>query len=435
MISVLQPPDETGTVTGNTSVNDRRRPPLDGVRILALEQFGAGPFGTLFLADLGAEIVKIEDPAAGGDVGRYVPPAQQGRDSLYFEAFNRGKRSIALDLKREAGRKVFQELVTRSHGVFTNLRGDLPAQLGLTYETLGLINPAIVCVSLSAYGRTGPRAAWPGYDALIQAETGWASLTGDPQGPPTKSGLSLVDYGAGLMSALALMIGIYDAARTGRGRDVDTSLYDAALGMIAYPATWFLSAGIESERQPMSAHPSIVPFQFFQTADGYVAVACAKEKFVSILFKELGGELSADPRFQTFDDRRRNRAALLEVLSERFRREPTAEWMARLAGRVPIAPVRSMADALSMDELRARRMLASYTQPVLGAVSSIGSPLRVSDFDPAYRAAPRYDQDRDAILEGIGLDRATIEALERDGAFGQTPSSLASPAAAREAEG
>ncbi|HEY9288826.1 MAG TPA: CoA transferase [Candidatus Dormibacteraeota bacterium] len=392
--------------------------PLDGVRILAIEQFGAGPFGTLFLADMGAEIIKIEDPAAGGDVGRYVPPVQQGRDSLYFEGFNRGKRSIALDLQNGSGRKIFDDLVSRSHGVFTNLRGDLPSSFGLTYERLGRINPAIVCVSLSAYGRTGERSSWPGYDALIQAEAGWASLTGDPDGPPTKSGLSLVDYGAGLMAALALMIGIFDAARTGRGRDLDTSLYDAALAMIAYPATWFLSAGIVSQRQPMSAHPSIVPFQFFATADGYLAVACAKDKFVSGLFAVLDRNLAADPRFSSFEARLKNRGALLSVLADKFREQTTGEWMRRLGGRVPVAPVRPMSEALNDTELRERGMLASYEHSTLASVRSIGTPFKLSDFDPQYKAAPAYDADRAAILAELGLDSVAIQALEEDGAFG-----------------
>ena len=399
-------------------MTDRAHPPLAGVRILAVEQFGAGPYGTLFLADMGAEVIKIEDPGAGGDVGRYVPPAQRGRDSLYFEAFNRGKRSIALDLRNPAGRKVFHELVSRSHAVFTNLRGDLPAALGLTYDSLSPINPAIVCVSLSAYGRTGERAAWPGYDALVQAEAGWADLTGDPDGPPTKSGLSLADYGAGLMAALALMIGIFDAARTGRGRDIDTSLYDAALAMIAYPATWFLSAGIASGRQPMSAHPSIVPFQFFATADGYIAVACAKEKFAATLFEQLGGDLAADRRFASFEGRRENREALLELLVERFRNGTTSEWMTRLAGRVPVAPVRSMSEALDRNELSVRGMLAGYEHPTLGQVRSVGTPLKTSDFDPEYEPAPQYDADRLAILASLGLDQAAIDALENGGAFG-----------------
>src|SRR6202158_4791891 len=273
--------------------------PLRGVRIIAVEQYGAGPFGTLFLSDMGAEIIKIEDPAVGGDISRYVPPGQQGRDSLFFEAFNRGKRSLALDLKNEAAQGVLQRLVTQSHALFTNLRGDLPEELGLTYETLARFNPAIVCVSLSAYGRTGGRRTHPGYDALIQAEAGWAAMTGEPDGPPVKSGLSLVDYSAGLMAALALMAGVFDAQRTGRGRNIDTSLYDAALSLLTYPATWYLTQGVVTERLPNSAHPSIVPFQFFATADGHIAIACAKEKFFKALAAAL--KLPSDARFVSFE--------------------------------------------------------------------------------------------------------------------------------------
>ncbi|HKG28999.1 MAG TPA: CoA transferase, partial [Thermomicrobiales bacterium] len=240
--------------------------PLTGMRIVAIEQFGAGPFGTLLLADLGAEVIKIEDPAAGGDVGRSVPPGASDGSSLYFEAFNRGKRSIALDLTSPAGREVFSRLVATADAVYNNLRGDLPDKLGLTYAALSEINPAIVCVSLSAYGREGPRRAEPGYDALVQAEAGWASLTGEPIGPPARSGLPMADYSAGLVAACGLLAGIVDARRTGRGRDLDTSLFDTALAMLSYQATWWLSAEIETRRLPSSAHPSIVPFQFFATA-------------------------------------------------------------------------------------------------------------------------------------------------------------------------
>ena len=272
--------------------------PLTGLRIVAIEQFGAGPFGTLLLADLGAEVIKIEDPAAGGDVGRSVPPGASDGSSLYFEAFNRGKRSIALDLTSPAGREVFSRLVATADAVYNNLRGDLPDKLGLTYAALSEINPAIVCVSLSAYGREDPRRAEPGYDALVQAEAGWASLTGEPSGPPARSGLPMADYAAGLVAACGLLAGIVDARRTGRGRDLDTSLFDTALAMLSYQATWWLSAEIETRRLPSSAHPSIVPFQFFATADGYIAIACAKEKFFQALIQVIGmPELAEDPRF------------------------------------------------------------------------------------------------------------------------------------------
>src|SRR5919112_3702419 len=282
--------------------------PLTGLRIVAIEQFGAGPFGTLLLADLGAEVIKIEDPATGGDVGRTVPPGALGGSSLYFEAFNRGKRSIALDLTNPAGREVFSRIVVTADAVYNNLRGDLPDRLGLTYAALGEINPAIVCVSLSGYGREGPRRAEPGYDALVQAEAGWASLTGEPSGPPARSGLPMADYAAGLVAACGLLAGIVDARRTGRGRDLDTSLFDTALAMLGYQATWWLSAEIETRRLPFSAHPSIVPFQFFATADGYIAVACAKEKFFQALSQAMEmPELVEDPSFGTLASRHQHR--------------------------------------------------------------------------------------------------------------------------------
>ena len=394
--------------------------PLKGLRIVAIEQFGAGPFGTLLLADLGAEVIKIEDPGAGGDVGRSVPPGADGGSSLYFEAFNRGKRSIALDLTSPAGRKVFSRLVATADAVYNNLRGDLPDRLGLTYAALSEVNPAIVCVSLSAYGRDNPRRAEPGYDALVQAEAGWASLTGEPSGPPARSGLPMADYAAGLVAACGLLAGIVDARRTGRGRDLDTSLFDTALAMLSYQATWWLSAGIETRRLPLSAHPSIVPFQFFATADGYIAVACAKEKFFQALIQLIGmAELAEDPRFGSFAARHRHRADLTQLLSQRFRERTTAEWLDRLRGQVPCAPVRALSDALDVERLERRDMLASYEHRQLGTVRGIGLPLRVSGFAPSYRASPALGADAADILAQIGFDEAAIARLADAGAFGR----------------
>jgi crotonobetainyl-CoA:carnitine CoA-transferase CaiB-like acyl-CoA transferase len=398
----------------------QEQPPLAGVRIIAIEQYGAGPYATLYLADMGAEVIKIEDPGMGGDVGRYVPPGQSGTDSLFFESFNRGKRSLALDLKSEAGRGVLERLVAGAHAVFNNLRGDLPERMGLTYSTLGAINPAIVCVSLSAYGRRGERASHPGYDPLVQAEAGWAALTGEPDGPPVKSGLSLADYAAGLAAALALMIGVFDAGRTGRGRDVDTSLYDMALGLLTYPAAWYLTAGIEVQRLPMSAHPSLIPFQFMQTADGYLSIACAKEKFFQDLLEAMElPELADDPRFATFATRRRHREEITAILAARFRERTTAEWLERLRGRVPCAPVRSLAEALDREELEEREMLASYEHPVFGQVAMTGTPFTLGGFRPTYRRAPAYNADQRAILEELGYSAAEQADLVAAGAFGR----------------
>lgn len=402
-------------------MSGRSSAPLAGVRIIAVEQYGAGPYGTLYLADMGADVIKIEDPTAGGDIARYVPPGQQGSDSLFFETFSRNKRSLALDLKHPGGRAVFERLVAQSHAVFNNLRGDLPERLGLTYETLGQINPAIVCASLSAYGRRSDRASYPGYDALVQAEAGWAALTGEPGGPPVKSGLSLADYAAGLTAALGLMIALFDAQRTGRGRDVDTSLYDVALALLTYPATWYLSAGIVTERHPLSAHPSMVPFQFIETADGYIALACPKEKFFQVLVEAIDlPHLGQDPRFASFAARREHRDALVEILGARFRQRTTGEWLAKLQGRVPCAPVRSLADALDRQELEERGMLATYAHPTFGRVGAIGTPFLLSDFQPEYRAGPALDGDRQDVLEEFGFSVDERAALAAAGAFGRS---------------
>ena len=254
--------------------------PLAGLRILAVEQYGAGPAGTVYLADLGAEVIKVENLREGGDVGRDVGPHFFGpRDSQFFQTFNRNKRSIALDLRGDAGRSVFRDLARTADGVLNNLRGDLPAALGLTYDALRDVNERIVCAHLSAYGREGSRAAWPGYDYLMQAEAGHMSLTGDPNGPPERYGLSVVDLMTGLVACFGLLAGITAARSSGRGRDVDTSLFDLALFNLNYPGTWYLNAGAVQGRTARSAHPSLVPSQLYRTADGWLFVMCNKEKF------------------------------------------------------------------------------------------------------------------------------------------------------------
>ncbi len=398
---------------------EARPAPLAGLRIVAVEQFGAGPFGTLLLADLGAEVIKIEDPNVGGDVGRSVPPGATDGSSLYFEAFNRGKRSIALDLTCVEGREVLHRLVGTADAVYNNLRGDLPDRMGLTYAALGDFNPVIVCVSLSAYGRSGERRSEPGYDALVQAETGWASLTGEPDGPPARSGLPLADYATGLVAACGLLAGVLDARRTGLGRDVDTSLFDTALAMLSYQATWWLSAGIPARRLPNSAHPSIVPFQFFATADGYIAVACAKEKFFAALVQAIEmPELAEDPRFATFAVRTEHRDALTVLLSARFLKRATAEWLTALRGNVPCAPVRDLSDALVVTELKRRDLLAAYDHPQLGAVRGVGMPLRMSGFAPSYRPSPALGADAASLLAELGYDDAQVAAIAAAGAFG-----------------
>src|ERR1700688_2606277 len=210
------------------------------VRIIDTEQYASSPFGSVHLADLGADVIKIEDPATGGDIGRYVPPLQEGEDSLFFETFNRNKRSIGLDLKAPGGRSVFEHLVRVSDVVYSNVRGDVPHTLRVNYDDLKHLNPTIVCCALTGVGITGSRKNEPGYDYFLQGIAGCMDLTGEPSAPPAKSGLSLVDYSSGLVAAVAVLAGVHAARRDGVGMDCDVSLFDTALAMLTYPAIWDL---------------------------------------------------------------------------------------------------------------------------------------------------------------------------------------------------
>ena len=387
--------------------------PLAGTTILAVEQFGAGPLATLYLSDLGATVIKIEDPRSGGDIGRYVPPGHIDTNSLYFEAFNRGKKSVLLDLRSIEGARAFRGLAKRADAVFNNLRGDLPTTLGLTYQELSKLNRRVVCVSLSGYGRSGSRAANPGYDALVQAEAGWAAITGEPGGPPVKSGLSLADYVAGLMAAIITLGGLYEVRATGLGRDLDVNLYDSALAMMTYPAAWFLSIGEITTRQSGSGHPSIVPFQFFATSDGFLAVACPKQKFFDVLVASMGmPELSGAPLFRDFEARSANRTSLVRILADRFTTKTTGEWVSLLSGRVPVAPVDSLPVALDRERLIEREMLATYSHPVLGEVATLGSPLFVSGWRPEYSRAPLLGEHTVACLRAAGVSASDIREVE-----------------------
>jgi crotonobetainyl-CoA:carnitine CoA-transferase CaiB-like acyl-CoA transferase len=396
--------------------------PLADLRIIAVEQYGAGPFGSVHLADLGADVIKIEDPAGGGDVGRYVPPHQQGEDSLFFEAFNRNKRSISLDLRTTGGRAVFEDLVRVSDVVYSNLRGDVPSKIKITYDDLKRLNPRIVCCALTGFGMTGPRASEAGYDYVLQGIAGWMDITGEPSGPPTKSGLSLVDYSGGLIAAISILAAVHAARRDGVGMDCDVSLFDTAISMLTYPAIWNLNGDFEPRRTHHSAHPSLVPFQAFRARDGWIVVACPKEKFWRRLAVAVGRpELAGDERFATFTDRRQQAHELLGILDDLFASRPAAEWLDLLrAAGVPCGPVNSVAQALADDQTAARGMVVSTEHPAFGTVRQVRSPVRVGPDEPEYRRAPARHEDAEAVLTDLlGYDGARVDALSRGGAFGK----------------
>lgn len=389
---------------------------LNGVRILAVEQYGAGPFGTQALADLGAEVIKIENPHEGGDVTRSLGPffddaLDPTAQSLFFQAINRNKKSVALDLSHPEGYATFRALARDADAVACNLRGDVPGKLGISYDALRDINPRLVCCFLTAYGREGSRAKWPGYDYLIQAETGYFSINGEPDAPPSRFGLSIVDFMTGYAMGLSLVSGVMAARANGTGRDIDVCLYDVGLANLNYLAAWAMNAGYTPERIARSGHPTLVPCQLFKTSDGWIYIMANKEKFFPALCERLGVPgLARDPRFATFKDRLRNRAELSDLLDDAFMKGTTDRWMAALAGTVPAAPVLTMPQALAAPFTRDRGMVTRIESAGGAGVSVVASPFHTGDA-PDRHAAPPLGRDSTALLQQAGYSDEEIAQL------------------------
>ena len=400
--------------------------PLAGYRIISAEQYGAGPYGTMFLAQMGAEVIKIEPPGkvgddgkrrGGGDTARAVGPHfLRPGESTYFNAFNLNKRSLTLNLNSKDGQEILHKLVKSSHVVANNMRGDLPARLGLDFDALKDTNPAIVCAHLSAYGRDNARAKWPGYDYLMQAEAGYCQVTGEPGGDPQRMGLSMVDFITGTIFCIGLLGALVDAQRSGKGRDVDTDLLSAAVHQTSYPALWYMNHQDETQRTPRSAHPTATPSQMFKAADGWMFVMCQLPKFWDILTERMGrDDLKNDARFASNADRLANRDALTELLDAEFLQKPMAHWQDLLAGFVPVAPVYELGAALDNPWLKEIGLRDEVAHPDNPQLQVLASPLKFDGQRPPNRAAPLLGADREDILAGLGYDADAIEQLHRSG--------------------
>ena len=389
--------------------------PLRGLRLITIEQYGAAPFGTMYLADLGAEVIKIENHHSGGEMGRHVVPYSEDGDSLFFQTFSCNKKCVALDLQSPAGHQVLERLVAGSDALINNLRGDLPAKLGLDYAALGPIKADIVCVHLSAYGRDNERAAWPGLDYVMQAEAGYLSMTGEPDSPPTRMGLSIVDFMAGLTAALALLAGVMGARSSGKGQDYDASLFDVAMGNLSYPATWHLNEGFEPVRMPRSGHPSLVPSEMYKTADGWIFIMTNKANFWPRLCQALEKpEWIDDPHMLDFQARLDNREEVVRRLESVIVTRSTDAWLERLHGKLPCAPVNDVKSALASEFAVAQRSVQGVPHPTRGEVKMVRQPILIDGAVAPRRAARALGADTAEILSQAGYSDSEIATLEAD---------------------
>ena len=390
--------------------------PLEGMVVLDATQIMAGPFCTLLLADMGADVIKVERPDGGDDTRRMGPPFIAG-ESAAFLAMNRNKRSLALDLKREEGKDLFRRLARRADVLVENFRPGTMEKLGLGYEALHEIHPGIIYCSVSGFGRTGPYRLRGGFDLVAQGMSGLISCTGHPGGPPTKVGVPISDLNAGMYAAYGILCAYVHRLRTGRGQLVDTSLLEGAIAYTFWESAIFFATGKNPE--PMgSAHRLNAPYQVFRTKDGSLSVGAATQGTWEMLCQAIGRpDLSADPRFRDNAARIAHYQELAAILEEVFQQDTTAYWLRRLeeAG-VPAGPIYTLAEVYADPHVRAREMAVEVEHPVAGRVQNIGIPVKLSGTPGRIaRPAPTLGQHTDEVLAWLGVEKAAIARLREAG--------------------
>jgi len=392
--------------------------PLAGITVVELAHIMAGPVCGLMLADLGADVIKVERAPAGDDSRRFVPPAIDG-ESAAFLMMNRNKRGIAVDLKQPQGKAVVRRLLAGADVVIENYRKGTMARLGLGYDSLVADNPGLILCEISGFGRTGPYAARGGFDLIAQAMSGLMSITGEGPGrPPVKCGAPITDITAGILGALGVCAALVERRQSGRGQRVDTSLYEAGIVHTYWQSAIALATG-ESPGPMGSAHPLNAPYQAFETADGWIAVGAANQANWLRLTEAIEApELARDARFADNARRMANREALAEALAPIFHRRGSEDWLARLeAAGVPAGPVRDIGAMHRDPQTLARGMVTTAPHSRLGAVATIGPPVKLSRTAAAIsRGAPVLGEHTREVLAGLGYDEAATEALIASGA-------------------
>jgi crotonobetainyl-CoA:carnitine CoA-transferase CaiB-like acyl-CoA transferase len=360
--------------------------PLDGIRVIDLSRVLAGPYASLLLADMGAEVIKVEEPGRGDDT-RAWPPFQGG-EATYFMSVNRGKKSLTLDLKHAEGKAVLRRLLDGADVLLENFRPGTLERLGFGYAAARALNPRLVYCSISGFGESGPEAGRPGYDLIVQGESGIMDLTGFPDGPPVKVGNSIADLAAGTMAAHGIVLALFARERTGEGQKVEIAMLEVMAALLTYHGQAYFATG-KSPRRRGNQHPSIVPYEVFEAADGYLTVGVANNSLWTRFCQALGRpELAADPRFDTEAKRVEHRETLVPLLGQVFATAPVAHWLARLAGAgVPAGKIKSVGEALESDHLGARGAIVTLTHRAAGPMRVVGPPIRLHG-TPGEAAAP-----------------------------------------------
>ncbi len=385
--------------------------PLDGITVLDLTRVLSGPYCTMLLADMGARVIKVEQPGKGDDTRAWGPPFMAG-ESAYFLSINRNKESVTLDFKHPDGREVLERLIAKSDVLVENFRPGTLTKLGLDYQTLAAKHPRLVYCSISGFGQSGPRAKEPGYDAIMQAEGGLMSITGAPGGEPYRLGVAIVDIVSGMFAAYGVAMGLLARERTGRGQEVDLAMLDATVALLTYQAGNFFASGKIPARLG-NRHPSIVPYETFAAADGDFVLAVGNDDQWT-RFRDVA-DLPDDPRFTTNRQRVTSYDELRPFVADRLRERPRAFWIERLtAAGVPCGSVRNFQELFDDPQLAAREMIADVEHATIGQLRALGVPVKLSDTPGAVRTPPpTLGQHTDAVLQELGFKADAVAELRR----------------------
>ncbi len=390
--------------------------PLNGVRVLDLSRVLAGPYCTMVLGDLGAEVIKVEPPE--GDETRGWGPPFAGGESAYYLCVNRNKRDIVVNLKTDEGKTILRELAMQSDVLVENFRPGTLQKFGLDFETLHALNPKLIYCSITGFGQTGSMKDKPGYDFMIQASGGLMSITGEPDGEPMKTGVAVVDLFAGQNAIIAILAALQARTLTGEGQHLDIALFDSQLGWLANVASNYLISGKLPKRHG-NAHANIVPYQSFQASDGWFAIAVGNDRQFVRLCELLGkSELAANEKFATNSARVQYREEIIALLASIFKMASVAEWLGKLdKAEIPCGPINNFEQVFSMPQVKEREMLVQMQHPTIGVLPLVGSPLKMSATPIDYRLPPPLmgEHTEDVLTNVLGYSNAKAAELRKDG--------------------